>query len=116
VDDTTAERIARNNAAFRDANGRIEQTAKTYGLEREEPVPFICECSDQRCVEIIGLTLTEYDHVRSNPRWFAHAPNHEEQIDGAVAAVEKHSRYVIVQKINRAGEVAAELATESVEE
>jgi hypothetical protein len=116
VDDAAAEKIARNNATFRDANERIDETAETFGLDREEPLPFICECSDRRCVEIIGLTLTEYDHVRSNPRWFAHAPNHEEQIAGVVEAVERHSRYVLVEKINRAGDVAAELAADPVEE
>ncbi len=116
VDDATAEKIARNNGAFREANDRIAQTVETYGLDRDEPLPFICECSDRGCVEIIGLTLTEYDYVRSNPRWFAHAPNHEEQIAGVVAAVEEHSRYVIVEKINRAGDVAAELAADSLEE
>jgi hypothetical protein len=116
VDDAAAEKIAHNNAAFRDANERIEQAAETYGLDREEPVPFICECSERTCVEIIGLTLTEYDRVRSNPRWFAHAINHEEEIPGAVVAVERHSRYVIVEKIDRAGDVAAELAAEPVEE
>lgn len=116
MDDATAEKIARNNAAFRDANESIEQTAETYGLAREDSVPFICECSDRSCVEIIRMTLTEYDHIRSNPRWFAHAPNHEEHIEGVVSPVERHSRYVVVEKINRAGDVAAELAAESLEE
>jgi hypothetical protein len=116
VDNATAERIAHNNAAFRAANVRIAQTAETYGLDQGEPMPFICECSDRSCVEIIGLTLREYGYVRGNPRWFAHAPNHEEDVEGAVKAVEKHSRFVIVEKVNHAGDVAAELAADSVQE
>ena len=116
MDDVTAEKIARNNAAFREANDSIEKTAKSQGLDRDAPIPFICECSDRACTQIIGLTLAEYEHVRSDPRWFTHAPSHEERVDGAVAPVERHSRYVIVEKLNHAGEIATELAANPGEE
>src|SRR5690348_8618688 len=113
MDDETAEKIARNNSLFRDANDRIESAAAKHGFERDQPAPFICECSDRRCVEIILLTPAEYQRVRSNPRWFVHAVDHEERLDGAVAPVEKHDRYVIVEKIEHAGEIARRLATDA---
>ena len=116
MDDQTAEKIARNNAMFRDANDKIETKAARHGFDRDQPLPFICECSDRRCVEIILLSAQEYSRVRSNPRWFAHAPDHEEELDGAVAPVERHERYVLVEKIEHAGEIADRLATEGATE
>ena len=110
MDDATAEKIARNNAAFREANDQIESAAADYEVDDDQPVPFLCECSDQRCVEIILLTRTEYRHVRSNPRWFAHAVGHERELEDAVRPVEEHAGYLLIEKINHAGEIARELA------
>jgi hypothetical protein len=115
MDDPTAEKIARNNSTFRDANNGIEVSAIEHDLDRDKPIPFICECSDPRCTEIVSLTLEEYAHTRRNPRWFAHAGGHEETVPGAVWTVERHRRFVLVEKINHAGEVAEGLATEAPE-
>lgn len=110
MEDAAAEKIARNNAAFRDANDEIDTAAGDHGLADGRPVPFICECSDVRCVEIIRLTLEEYARIRRNPRWFVHAPGHEESVPGAVELVDRNERYLVVEKIGRAGQVAGELA------
>jgi hypothetical protein len=113
MDNASAEKIARNNAAFRSANEEIESAAFSHGIDPEEPAPFICECSDERCTQIIRLTLVEYARVRTNPRWFAHAVGHEGKVAGAVRTVEGNDRYLLVEKVGYAGEVAADLATES---
>jgi hypothetical protein len=110
VDDTAAEKIARNNALFREANDEISVAADDHGLDDGRPVPFICECSEPRCTQIIRLTLVEYRRVRSNPRWFAHALGHEEVIPGAVEQVDRNDRYVLVEKVGQAGEAAGQLA------
>jgi hypothetical protein len=110
VDDAAAEKIARNNATFRNANDEINVAAETHGLDDGRPVPFICECSEPRCTQIIHLTVAEYRRVRGNPRWFVHAPGHEEVIPGAVQQVARNERYVLVEKIGRAGAVAGRLA------
>ena len=112
MDDVTAEKIARTNSTFRDANEGIKISAIEQDFDREEPIPFICECSDTRCTEIIRVTLEEYARVRSNGRWFAHARGHEETLEGAICAVERNPRFVLVEKINHAGEVAEQLAGE----
>ena len=112
MDDATAEKLAQNNSTFRVANDWIEGAAIDHDLDPGEPMPFICECSDGRCTQIVRLTLEEYAHVRSNGRWFAHAIGHEETVDGAVVVAERHRRFVVVEKINRAGEVAEDLVTE----
>jgi hypothetical protein len=112
MDDGAAEKVGRNNAVFRDANEEIEAAATQFGLTADSLSPFICECSDARCLEVVRLTLEEYRHVRSDPRWFVHAVGHETEIEGAVRPVEERDRFTIVEKIGVAGAEAAELAPE----
>jgi hypothetical protein len=105
-DRLSQERIGLNQSTFRTANEKIEATAEAIGLL--DPVPFICECADPSCIEIVRLTLDEYEEVRQSPRCFFNAPGHEALAlharAGIVAA--KHDDYVVVEKINAAGEVA----------
>jgi hypothetical protein len=108
VADLSQERLAENQATFREANERIEAAADDMGLL--EPVPFICECAARECTEIVRLTLTEYEDVRSNPRRFFNALGHERlSVEaGAGVVVETTPRYVLVDKVGVAGEVAQE--------
>jgi hypothetical protein len=109
-DRVTQERVARNDSLFREANERIEAVAEEQELT-VHPVPFICECADLHCTQITQLTLEEYWHVRSNPRWFINAPGHDAAGLGAVAVVEDHDSYVVVEKQRYAGEIAEALAS-----
>src|SRR3954468_14706361 len=60
-------------------------TPSSQGLEPatfpERFIPFICECAEERCSELVRLTLEEYEQVRANPRWFINAPGHH--VNGA---------------------------------
>jgi hypothetical protein len=58
MDRLVEERIALNNATFRNANERISAAAGVYDVDM--PVPFICECADRACSEILRLELDEY--------------------------------------------------------
>jgi hypothetical protein len=107
-DRLTEERIARNDATFREANERIEAVAEEQALSG--PVPLICECAELRCTELVRLPLDEYSYVRSNPRWFINVPGHEVQLRGAGIVVEEREGYLIVEKTGHAGEVAEQLA------
>lgn len=113
MDDASAEKVARNNVVFRAANDEIAAAAEEHGLGDGRPVPFICECSDPRCTEVISLTLAEYKRVRSNPRWFAHAGGHDSDIPDVVRLLEDHERYALAEKINHAGEVAEGLTDQA---
>jgi hypothetical protein len=106
--DLTEERVAENQATFREANERIEAAADDMGLF--EPVPFICECAARDCTEIVRLTLAEYEDVRAKPRRFFNVPGHEAlSVEaGAGVVVESTPRYVLVDKVGVAGEIAAE--------
>lgn len=102
----TLTRIAQNQVTFRDANANIDAIAMRTGLE--ENVPFICECADENCVEIVRLALDEYEAVRRNPRWFFNALGHEALSleAGAGVVVAERAGYVVVEKTGLAGELA----------
>ncbi len=106
-DEVTQERIARNDAIFRSANERIRETAEEYDIT--EQVPFFCECADGECRQLVQLSLREYESVRADSRDFLNAPGHEAAAQGAAVVVDGNERYVVVKKIERAGEVAEEL-------
>jgi hypothetical protein len=104
----TEERIARNDAIFREANEAIREAAEAY--EFTQPVPFLCECAAESCREIVRMPLDEYREIRSDPRQFLNAPGHEVALQGAGEVIARHQGYVIVEKQGHAGEVAEALA------
>ena len=106
----SAERIARNDAIFRTANEGISQVAEAQQMQ--DLVPFICECADPACVEIVRLSLAEYLHVREDPRTVLNVPGHQASAQGWAQVVESHDRYVVVVKVGPAGEVAEQLEGE----
>jgi hypothetical protein len=107
VEDRSAERVARNDATFREANEHIQDRAEQYGLEGL--VPFICECAEESCTTIVPLTLEEYSHVRADSTHFLNVPGHQVAGQGHVRVVEEHDRYVIVEKLGLAGEITRRL-------
>jgi hypothetical protein len=104
---TLAERVARNDAAFREANEAIQETAATW--EMDGLLPVICECADTGCSQLVRLTRPEYEDVRSNSRWFINALGHQVNGQGWVKIVAEHDRYTLVEKIGEAGEIAEQL-------
>ena len=45
----------------RSGNDRIARGAVRHRFDRAARVPFLCECDDWRCAELIRLTLPEYE-------------------------------------------------------
>ena len=105
------EKRAENEAAFRDANERIRAAER----ELEPPldrVPYLCECDDVRCRELIRLTAAEYERVRADGDTFAIAPGHSSQGD----VIEEGEQYLVVRKPDGGGEVARALDPRSAEQ
>ena len=97
------ERAARNEVLFREANEKLGD--KRQELEIAGQTPFLCECGDPSCTELIRLSLEEYEHVRSHANWFLAAGGH----DAREARVEEdHDGYVIVAKSGLAARIAKE--------
>ena len=91
------ERIAKNNLIFREANERIRAKADEYDAPLER-IPFLCECPDTSCTEIVRLTTEEYAAVRADDRHFFTLAGHEEAEKPLGEVVARKGEYVIVEK------------------
>jgi hypothetical protein len=110
ADDLMAERIGRSNATFRVANERLGDVAAEQARAPDEPLPFVCECADVSCTQVIRVPLAEYRRVRSHPRRFLTAPAHETDAIDFVQVVEEYDGYVVTEKTGPAGEIVERLA------
>ena len=101
-------RIAENESLFRSANEKIELAAESMGYQGEK-VPFVCECPDISCTDIVQLTMADYEEIRTGPTRFFVVPGHQALAVQARAAVviEERDDVCIADKIGIAGEVAA---------
>jgi hypothetical protein len=104
VDEGSKQRLASNEAVFRDVNEAIE--SGKVPAELQDKVAFCCECGELGCNDLIELTIGEYEHVRSNPRRFVIALGHQRPEIETV--VESHPGYAVVEKRDEAADVAAE--------
>jgi len=103
----TAERAARNESLFREVNERIAELEETFARP-DELVEFICECSVTACLERVPMTVSEYQDVRAEPTRFFVIPHHLDTRYERV--VRDHGRFLVVEKLGLAGEIADELA------
>ena len=61
-------------------NVRIAYTARQHRFDPQIAVPFLCECDEERCNELVRLKLAEYAVIRQGCDYIT-APGH--QIHGA---------------------------------
>jgi hypothetical protein len=97
------DRIARNEALFREVNERVNEVSADPPVERME---FLCECGNADCTEAISLGRAEYERLRSDPLLFGVRPGH------AIAEVEEviaeNERFLTVRKRPGEGRIALE--------
>jgi hypothetical protein len=98
------DRIARNEAVYRDVNEAIE--AGRADASAEKVRPFMCECGLLECNQLLELTRAEYEAVRAHPTRFFMADGHE--LPDVEHVVERHERYVIAEKDDLGAKVAEE--------
>lgn len=55
---------SRHSLLLREVNDRVLELLSEIGSEDGE---FLCECSDESCIETIPLTLREYAAVQAQP-------------------------------------------------
>ena len=107
MNDVSAERVARNDAIFREANEQIRDAAEKY--EVLDRVPFLCECADETCTEIVRVSLVDYEAVRTDSRRFLYTPGHHVAFEGSVKLVENRDGYDVVEKVGVAAKIVEEL-------
>ena len=100
------ERLAQNEAFFRNVNDNIRNVANEFA-SRDDSYEFVCECADASCTMRMTLTLAEYETVRASPVRFVLAPGHV--VPEIETVVEQEQHHVVVEKHGAAGRVAAVL-------
>lgn len=93
-DDNTVARARENEERFAAANADIATTADA--LHVRELVPFLCECSNVRCTEIIQVSLAAYVDLRSQESTFILLTGHEDA--NVEQVVGRTNGYLLVQK------------------
>lgn len=93
--ESRAQRIARNEALFREVNERIRNVNESLPAAAE--ADFLCECGDATCTDPISLTLDEYEGVRREATRFAVVPGHV--APGLDRVVAEEARFAIVEKV-----------------
>jgi hypothetical protein len=105
------EQRARNEALFRSVNERVTEIGDdidtaAVGAPTGDSEEFYCECGGLECMARVQMSRAEYESVRAQAARFftleSHADPEIERI------VERHSRYVVVEKLPGEDEVAIE--------
>jgi hypothetical protein len=99
-DRASKDRIARNEAIFREVNERVADVKDSEARMTN----FLCECGNLDCVEEISLTDVEYKKLRSNPATFAVVPGHA--LEDVETIIERNDRFQIVEKHPREAAIA----------
>jgi hypothetical protein len=107
MDAALEQRIAANEALFRQINERIEQGH--WPGEEHVSLALRCECARLGCNEMLDLPPRGYEEVREHPRRFIVKPGHE--VPEAENVVARSRGYLVVEKFGTAGQVAEETYT-----
>jgi hypothetical protein len=103
--DARDQRMAQNEALFREVNERIEAAAHQLGPH--VPYEFLCECANADCTFRIALAIETYESVRSDATQFVVLPLHyTPEVEDLVV---KEDTYWVVTKTGEAGEYVEQL-------
>lgn len=119
------QRMINNQVVFRRFNERMlkgfqrlneiaaeEGEAPLY-LEGDEPIYYICECSDENCTKRVKLTPDTYKKIHKNRKRFTVL--HEHSVIGIEKITDETQAFVVVEKIHNPNQEAKLLATTSVD-
>jgi hypothetical protein len=83
----------------RDLNERLRRIVTEHRFEVTQRVPFLCECDDPSCREIVMLSLIGYDLVREHPRRFLLAAGHVDAEAARERIIEAENGYAIIERV-----------------
>ena len=93
---TNSERVRENEETFAKANEHIRARAEQFDFD--QPVPFLCECSQATCTENVRLSLTTYRKARAYGEAFILLPGHDDPHVEQI--VSDGDGYVLVEKFS----------------
>ena len=84
-----------NEERFAAANAQINQKAESLQMN-DELIPFLCECSELECTQIIRLSLADFQAARAQTGTFILLADHD---DASVERIiEQTDGYLLVEK------------------
>lgn len=102
-------RMAENEVVFRQANERVTKSvAETKAVAAEEgqqatvhniddePLFFVCECSNDTCRKRISMSLNEYEQCHQYKSQFVVFPGHN--VSEIERIMKQTKKYMVVQK------------------
>jgi hypothetical protein len=97
-------RIARNEVAFRAANESLRLVFSDPTEDALDVYPFLCECGERACTEVVQIPFDVYEEVREHPARFVILPGHK-RLDSETV-VDDGDGYEVVEKAGAAGDIA----------
>jgi hypothetical protein len=97
-------RAAENEAVFRQANETLEEKAAELALGQER-TPYLCECENERCTQVVQLTRQEYEGIRGDPRRFVMVSGHQSTGD---RVLREERGFTVIEKTGEEGDLVAE--------
>ena len=96
TDTGRAERIARNEARWRELNAELERGLSDIDRDPDERAAFVCECAKPDCVEMVKLKLEAYQRAHEDDRHFVILPGH--QMPEVERVIDEGDGYIVVEK------------------
>jgi hypothetical protein len=88
------ERLARNQALFREVNERLLELADGF---QDGSMEFVCECSNEDCTLTLTMDHEDYESVRAHSTFFVIATGHE--VLEVEKIIDNRDGWTIVQKV-----------------
>jgi hypothetical protein len=104
--DAREQRLAQNEALFREVNEKVEAIAVVHGAD-DHVYEFYCECANADCSMQVPATIAEYEAVRAHPTRFLVAPEH--WLPEVESVSEKRDGFWVIEKHGEAGRLVAHL-------
>ena len=115
MSDAREERLARNEASFRALNEAIETEvhARLSGTNparlsstKSRLAGYVCECGHADCVEVVRMTIAQYEEVRRDSRLFLVSPGHE--LPEIEDVTYRETGFVVVRKHDDVADIVQE--------
>ena len=104
--DAREQRLAQNEALFREINEKVEAVAAVHGSD-DHVYEFYCECANADCSLQVPATIAVYEAVRAHPRRFLVIPEHWLPEIETIAT--KAEGWWVIEKHGEAGEFVEHL-------
>ena len=105
TDGDDAPRACKYVPAWRFYNERRWALEKDF-LGVDERAPFVCECTSGECVDVVCLTMFEFEAAHMAENWYAVLPGHMVPDDSSHVVVE-HPHFWVVETHARAAPLDA---------